>query len=335
MIEGVGISSISNEGTLVYIPGSFDARRNLTLLWVDREGNEEAITDIPGQWVDIAMSYDGTKVALAYGVDGNSDIQIWDIAREIMSRLTFNAAEEYTPLWTPDSRRIVFTSERDGKWGIYWKAADGTGETELLASVPEDEVWPWSGSEDGKTLLLTQLVQSSRQADIEILSMEGDRARKALLNTEYAEAGPQISPDGRWMAYTSNESGQPQIYVRTFPEVNEGKWQVSQGGGHSPLWSPDGRELFYRNDDATIAVSVETEPTFGPGKAKILFQEEYYSNPLAGVPTTAWDISTDGKRFIMAKEPQFTDSESADEAPRKINVIVNWFEELKERVPVY
>ena len=115
--------------------------------------------------------------------------------------------------------------------------------------------------------------------DIGMLSMEGDHARKPLLQEKYSETEPQISPDGRWMAYASNESGKSEVYVRPFPDVNKGKWQVSTSGGNSPLWSPDGRELFYRSGDAAMAVRVETEPTFKPGKPTVLFRGTYSMQP--------------------------------------------------------
>jgi len=125
------------------------------------------------------------------------------------------------------------------------------------------------------------------------------------------------------MAYVSNESGKPEVYVRPFPEVNKGKWQVSANGGTGPLWAPNGRELFYRKDDFVMAVALETEPTFNPGKTEPLFQGKYASS---------WDINPDGKRFLMMKEVESTSPEAG--GPRRINVVVNWFEELKQRVPV-
>ena len=143
-------------------------------------------------------------------------------------------------------------------------------------------------------------------------------------------AQPQISPDGRWMAYMSNESSQRQVYVRPFPDVNKGRWQVSTSGGDSPLWSSDSRELFFRTSDAVMAVVVETEETFRAGLPKRLFQETYGRFTVTN--RHPWDIRPDGKRFLMLKEPGSVLSEEGGQ--QKINVVVNWFEELKERVPV-
>ena len=151
-----------------------------------------------------------------------------------------------------------------------------------------------------------------------------------LLQESYSENQPKVSPDGRWIAYTSDESRRNEIYVRSFPDVDKGRWQVSTNGGDSPLWSPDGRELFYRSGDAVMAVSVKTEPSFSiVGTPQILFQGTYVRT--SGQESTPWDISPDGKRFLMIKEPEI--STAAGPQPR-IDIVLNWFEELKERVPV-
>jgi len=155
--------------------------------------------------------------------------------------------------------------------------------------------------------------------------MEGERTPKLLLHGEYSEGSPMISPDGKYLAYRSNEFGQNEIYVRPFPDVDSGgRWQVSTSGGRFPIWSPNGKELFYRSPDGIMAVGVETEPTFKLDTPRILFQDNN---------SNYWDIHPDGKRFVMIKPPTSTNEESALEIPRKINIILNWFEELKERVP--
>jgi len=182
-------------------------------------------------------------------------------------------------------------------------------------------------SRDGKTLLL---YENSASTDsfyfIDALSLKGDRKLRVLLKAKYWQVAPKLSPDGHWMAYASYESGKAEIYVRPFPELNTGKWQVSTNGGTRPLWSPDGRELFYRNGDSVMAVSVQTEPTFKPGKTDLLFRGTYAAEE--------WDIGHDGKRFLMIKTPSSTGEGSAAAGPRKINIVLNWFEELRDRVPV-
>ena len=162
--------------------------------------------------------------------------------------------------------------------------------------------------------------------DIGSLSMEGDHKWRPLLQEKYIQICPKISPDGRWMAYVSWESGKSEVFVRPFPEVNKGKWQVSTSGGIDPLWSPDGRELFYRSDDSVMAVAVETGPTFKAEKPEALFRDIYISPASYEYEIDTWDISPDGNRFLMMKE-------SGSEF-QSINIVVNWFEELKQKVPV-
>ncbi len=160
--------------------------------------------------------------------------------------------------------------------------------------------------------------------------MEGDHALRPLLTGRQHERNPRISPDGRWMAYCSNESGQMEVYVRAFPEVEKGgRWQVSPGGGENPLWSPDGKELYYRGGESVMAVSVKTEPVFSRETPKMLFRGPYVSPSyqFLGLLYNSWDLSPDGKHFLMMKEAGAT--QPTGDGPRKINIVMNWTEELK------
>jgi eukaryotic-like serine/threonine-protein kinase len=320
--------AVSDAGTLIYIPGQTRtvAALQRALVWVDQKGKEESISAVPNDYRMPRISPDGTRVALTIYTGQKSDIWIWDLARETMTRLTFNEASA-GPLWTLDGQRIAFVSSS----AVYWKAADGTGEDEKLGSAADRGLGPWSWSSDGKTLVVLEF-PGGLNWDIGSLSMEGDHKWRSLLHEKYIELQPKISPDGRWMAYMSSESGRAEVYVRPFPEINKGRWQVSTSGGNSPLWSPDGRKLFYRSGDAGMVVPVETEPAFRPGKPEALFRGAYVGLSLDDAHT--WDISPDGKRFLMIKEAVSTASPAAPEGPRKINIVVNWFEELKQRVPV-
>ncbi len=268
-------------------------------------------------------------MALTVGIEGNFGIRIWDLVRKNLIRPTVDDVNDHVPLWTLDSQRIAFYSQRSATSGIHWMNADGTGKVELLFRMPGRTIAPqcWSGG--GSTLLISSRPRAYLNYDIGSLSVEGDRAWKPLLQEEHAELLPQISPDGKWMAYMSNESGQNEIYVRSYPDVNKGRMQVSTSGGTEPRWSPDGRELFYRNGNAVMAALVKTEPIFSLETPKILFQGAFASYTFAEgiLPYFTWDISPDGKRFLMMKE-------AAAEDPRKINIVLNWFEELKERMPV-
>ena len=346
ILEGIRVAAISDSGTLVYVPqprispvplgaaATVAASSGRTLVWVDRQGKEEPLGAAPDAYQDLKISPDGTKVALTI-IAGNQAIWIWDIAHKAPTKLTFDKAGDFFPIWTPDGKRIVFSSTRSGGLGgIYWKSADGIGEDELLASRPDRAVLPSSFSRDGKTLVISEITIAPLGADIGILSMEGKREVKELLQEKNWELEPQISPDGRYVAYQSDESGKGEIYVRTFPDVNKGKWQVSSSGGNSPLWSPDGRELFYRSGDATMAVEVETQPTFKRGNPKTLFQGTYIATLFPKGVLTSWDIHPNGKKFLMIKPPASAGATHGAANPQpKIIVVVNWFEELKQRVP--
>ena len=152
------------------------------------------------------------------------------------------------------------------------------------------------------------------------MSVEGEPTSQVLLQSQFYEGRPGLSPDGRWISYESDETGRFEIYVRPFPNVEEGKWQISSNGGFRSVWAPEGRELFYRSGEAMMVVSIETEPTFTPGRPKVLFTGRYFAG--AG---RNYDISPDGQRFLMIK--------AEEEAAAQINVVLNWFEELKRLAP--
>ncbi len=328
--------AISKTGTLVYIlprPSAI-APNERTLVWLDKNGKEEALEAEPNFYRFPRISPDGTRIALCLSSANNADVWIWDLARKASTRLTFGEKDDIRPIWTPDGKRIVYCSNRNGNLEIYWKAADGTGEEEKLGSASDRNLIPHSWSSDGKTLLTSEMIGSNLRWDIGMLSIERERTLKPLLNEEYYELQPKVSPDGRYVAYTSNESDIAEIYVRPFPDVNRGKWQVSTSGGNSPIWSPDGGELFYlagslSTVEAVMRVAVETEPTFKLGTPEVLFRGTYVDADADS--SCPWDIHPDGKRFLMMKEKAPAASPSG--GPRKINIVLNWFEELKERIP--
>jgi Tol biopolymer transport system component len=338
ILENVQQGAISNSGTGVYIglPPALKgaAAPGRTLVWVDHKGIEEQLSAQPNMYRFPKISPDGTQIALSMAASGSRDIWVWDLVRKTLTRLTFEGKENITPIWTPDGKRIAFWSSAREKnvAGIFWKAADGTGQDELLSTFKDRSFFPYCLSSDGKYLIGAETPDLQR-FDIGMISMEGEHARKILLNQDYQELQPKISPDARWIAYASNESHKMEIYVRSFPDVTKGRWLVSTSGGDSPLWSPDGRELFYLNGDAVMAVSVKTEPSFvSVGTPTILFKGTY----IAAYPDngTPWDISPKDRRFLMIKPLQSTAAASAAGTVRKINIALNCFEELKKKVPV-
>jgi serine/threonine-protein kinase len=333
IVEDVGMPSMSDSSTLVYIQGitGVDLLEERTLVWVDMDGKEQSISAQPNDYGGPRISPDGTQVALAVEKGQNEDIYIWDFTRKNETRLTRDEASDEAPLWTIDGKWIVFKSDREGAAGVYRKAADGAGETELVNTGSEGAIVPASWSDDGNTLVLTT---QGPNFDVIALAMEGEREIKPLLQGEYAELQPQMSPDGQWIAYSSDESGEFEIYVRPFPEVSTRRIKVSTSGGYSPLWSPDGQKLFYRNGNTVMVVTVEREPSFGFGTPAILFSGTYAAPETGDLSRqTMWDIHPEGKRFLMIKPFGATDEESVAEDRPKIIVVTNWFEELKKLVP--
>ena len=265
--SGAANFSFSRDGTLVYVPGTrgtaSDAQR--TLVWVDRDGREELLPLAPGGYTRARVSPDGTRIAVEMdGLEG-SDVWLSDVIRGTLSILTPDPARDQRPLWTPDGARVVFESSRDGSLGLFWKDADGTGDAERLVTVEDGRQFaPQQWSPDGNELLFNYVAPNTGR-DIAVLSVEGDRSWRPLLNSPADEGTPALTPDGAWIAYTSNETGQEEVYMERFPDLGN-KRQISTGGGQSPMWSTDGRELFYRNlDGSMMVVPIATEPALTLG----------------------------------------------------------------------
>ena len=317
--------------SLVYEPGTGPAGDASTLVWVDREGHEEIVAAESHPYAAVTLSPDGGRAALQVNAE-NIDLIIYDVARDTPTRFTFDPGADQYPVWTPDGERVVLASTRGGGLDLYWKAADGTGQVERL-TTSENLRAPSAVSPDGMTLLFTE-IRPETGADVGALSLDGDHAVEWLLESDANSAFAEISPDGRWVTYVSDESGQSEIYVQPFPNVDDGRWQISQDGGVAPRWGPDSRELFFQTSDgpgtpATLMVSVvDTDPAFAPGIPGLLFEGPYRFG--FGTRPLPYDVSPDGQRFLMIKEP--ATREPSDQS--QIILVQNWFEELTRLVPV-
>jgi Tol biopolymer transport system component len=335
MIEGVLQSPVSGAaqytfsatGSLIYVLGSFQSARS-RLVWVSRNGAEQPLAAPPHTYQFPRLSPDGRRLALGI-TESESQTWLYDLSRDTLTRFTFEGNYNPVSVWTPDGKRIAFESNKEGPPNIFWQMADGSGGLERL-TTSEYVNAPFSWSPDGQLLAFIEL-NPTTGFDIWVLRMGGPSAgsgqvRKAepFLRTRFDETSPKFSPDGRWLAYVSDESGRNEVYVQPYPGPG-GKWQISTEGGKEPVWNPNGRELFYRSGDKMMAVDIATQPSFAAGKPRMLFEGPYDPPP---VPIANYDVSPDGQRFLMLKS-----TEQAQSAPTQINLVLNWFEELKQKVP--
>jgi len=316
--------AVSDDGTLVYVRGTV-ASGSRGLVWVDRNGREEVIDVPPRAYTSPRISPDGSRLLVNLR-DQEQDIWIWDFARSALTRLTFDPGQDRFPVWSADGQRVVYSSQtaQQGPRNTtaLSQAADGTGSIEELAGS-DGQIFPTSFLPDGTGFL--GFDDTHGNDDLILVTLDGEETVTWLLTTTFAERSPEASPDGRWFAYESDESGTSEVYVRPFPDINDGRWQISTDGGSEPLWSRDGRELFYRAGNAVMAVSIETEPRFAVSSPSVVFEGPYLAG--VGVGGRAYDIAADGDRFLMIKP---VDDSTA--APQFI-IVENWFEELKRLVP--
>ena len=321
--SGVVSAHMAADGSLVYVAGTATTAQR-SLVWVDRQGREEEIKVPPRTYAYARLSPDGRRIALDIR-DEQRDIWTWDLARSTLTRLTFNPGIDRGPIWTADGTRLAVSTVTAGAETVFVQLADGSGTPTRV--TPEKGVYfPMAFSPDGKYLLVGD--SAFPPYDILMIDVEAKTEPKPLLNAAYSESNAVVSPDGRWMAYQSNESGKDEIYVRPFPNVNEGRWQVSTNTGTRPLWSRDGRELFYFIPPGVImAAPIVPGAAFSAG-TPVAVVKGNYSSPQSG---RMYDVSPDGRRFLLIKEvrPQ---GEAAAPPPQLI-VVQHWSEELKRLVP--
>jgi Tol biopolymer transport system component len=318
--QNYGLFSTSESGALVYRGG---AEAKLALTWFDDKGNAAGAFE-PGDYANMVLSPDQTRIALAVGQAGSRDVWIVDVARKTNTRLTFDPANDDNPVWSPDGKHIAFSSNRSGQSKLYLKPADGSGEERLMTDQPGV---PTSWSSDGRFLLFTSNSPKTGN-DIWVLPdpgrPSGEAKPQAILETQFSETQAHFSPDGRWIAYTSSESSPSDVYIRPFaPDGSAGaagaKWLVSRRLGGAPRWRADGKQLFFAvvNTFDVMVVDIDTSKGFQAGTPRRLF-----SAPPPLLPV-GWDVAPDGKRFLFITTPN-------GGRPAPFTVVLNWAAALKK-----
>jgi len=316
--QGTAQFTFSGDGLLVYVPGGDTAK--CTPAWVDRQGNVEPLP-MPAQiYGTFRLSPDGKQLAVEVYSGPQRNVYIYNTARGTGARLT-SEGNNYYPIWTPDGRRVVFSRHREGEGQMHLVSApaDGSSQPEVLYSS-QYGMYPCSLSSDGKLLAFsgTHLTAGS---DIWVLPLEGIREPELIIGTESHEWAAAFSPDSRWISYVSDKDGKYQVYVQPYPAMDKA-WQISDDFGEEPVWSADGKELFYRSGDRWMVVSISTEPEFAAGTPRVLFEGLYFN-----APGVSYDVAPDGQHFLVL-QPEYDSSQV-----REIHVVTNWFEELKRLVP--
>jgi serine/threonine-protein kinase len=316
ILENVGASfSVSDNGVLLY--PIFSKPIAERLVWVDRSGAAQPVPMPPGNYANPSLAPDDSSLAVTVQVNADRNIWVYHVDKDTFTPLTFGPSNSWA-VWHPDGTRIAYAANLPGtSWDLHWKPADGSGTAEALLTRPEIQ-HPGAFAPDG-TLLFDDVGPGGW--DVWALTPGRPETLRPLLASPANESSASVSPDGRWLAYMSNESGRNQVYVQSFPGA-ESRRQVSIEGGEEPQWSRAGTELFFRNVNAMVAIDVTLGSAFSHGKPRILF-EGSYSYDVAG--TVSYAVTRDGQRFLMRETP-------LDPAGR-LQVVINWFTELQRLVP--
>jgi serine/threonine-protein kinase len=314
-----GQFATSDSGWLIYVTGSAVRDLENSLVWVDHEGTAQPITSFKGPFHVPRLAPDGQRIGYST-IGSECRLHVYDIARGTDSPLTGEGKGSY-PVWTADGRQLIFSWWKSGLPKLHWQPADGSSPMERL-TTSEYIQCPGSVTPDGATLVFVE-TDAAGELGIRLLDLQSRRVTP-VPNSRSNESYPAFSPDGRWLAYSSDESGREEVYVRSFPSPGS-KWKLSLEGGTEPLWARNGEQLYYRFQDQVWAVNVRTGAAFTPGKPRLLFEKPGYRR--AG-PLACWDISLDAQQFLMVKM-----EERKPQPVSEMILVQNWFEELKRLCP--
>jgi serine/threonine-protein kinase len=324
--DGAAQFDVSDNGILSYVSGSASLAA-FPIAWVDRAGRTETLWEEEGVYGAPRLSPDGRRLALSVLRDNNWDVWTYDLDRAVATRLTFGEGYDADPVWSPDGKWIAFASDREGPPTVFRKRTDGSGEAERLHEPGiVDFAAPITWSPDGAVIVI-QTSTASGGDDLLFLRLGVEDKLEPFRSTPFSEASPAFSPDGRWIAYESNETGRPEVYVSSYPPGG-GKWQVSDSLGDQPRWSRSGRELFFRSTDGIMAVEVDGGgSSFKAGRPQPLFSGSFLGGiggvSVPGLSFPDYDVSADGQRFVM-----FTGG-SKEFRSSSVNIVTGWFAELR------
>jgi serine/threonine protein kinase len=315
--EGIdGYFSVSDTGLLFYRRGS-NAPPARNLIWYDRAGKRAGQVGGTANYGNVEISPDGNRVAVDINTGGNRDIWVIDIARAVPSRITFDPGADWTPSWSSDGKSLLFGSSRNGA-GIYQKSSSGVGADEVVFDSDQTEI-PIHWSPNGRYAVFSRPKRGANTSpyDTWIVDLMGEKKATPFIESPFDKIHARISPDGRWIAYATNDSGMYQIVVQSFPDPNGGKWQITAQGGLEPKWRRDGRELYYLALDGTLtAVPVKTDRTFEAGTPEPLFETELTINRNQPSRDRRYDVAADG-RFLIVTTTGTT-------GPAPVTAVVNW-----------
>jgi serine/threonine-protein kinase len=306
-VQGIPSVDVSPAGTLVYAPTTAVSR----MVSVSRQGVEQPMNEVARNYTNPRISPDGKRILVQAG-----DLWIQDIARSTFTRLASrDVLINSFPIWFPDSRRVVYRSPG----GLRIQDAERSGQPQTVAGTSDFD-YPAAVAGDGDTLVMMRSTQET-SFDLYTLSLRDPARIRTVLQTPAYEGGAQLSPDGRWLTYVSNESGQNEVYMRPFPEPDR-RWTISTQGGTQPVWNPNGKELFYRSGDKMMAVEIATSPEVKLSAPRMLFEQQYAFG--RGITIANYDVMPDGQHFIMVKD---------EAGAARLNVVLNWLNELRRVAP--